>query len=177
MASRGFIELLRLADLAAARKSRRHSKSRDQWIGVAFEVAGQRFVAPMGEISEVLAMPTVYSSIPLSQPWLVGVANVRGRLLPLTDLSGFIGITAPTLRLTERKVLVIDQADIFSGLVVDKVLGIQQFDFHDYVAEPLADDSPFMPYNHGKFVKNNEDWYVFMPSLLTQDGRYLEAAV
>ncbi|WP_227429090.1 chemotaxis protein CheW [Psychrobacter sp. I-STPA6b] len=176
MASRGFIELLRLADLAKSRSSGRHSTSQSQWLGVVFDVAGQRLIAPMGEITEVLALPEI-TPIPLAQPWLIGVANVRGRLLPITDLAKFLGLSSVAGSQANRKVMVIDQANIYSGLLVDQVLGIQQFDISQYEAVALPAESPFLPYNHGRFVRDEKFWYVFMPSLLAKDNNYLEAAI
>lgn len=175
MASRGFIELFRLADLANARQTGRNDPDQEDWMGVVFEVAGQRLVAPMGEVSEVLAMPEL-TAMPLTKPWLLGVANVRGRLLPLTDLAQFLGLTAKA-RQKDRKVLVVDKGEVFSGILVDQVLGINRFFGSNYLAEEMPRSSPFAPYNHGKFVKEDESLFVFMPSLLTQDSRYMNAAL
>lgn len=175
MASRGFIELLRLADLANARATGRNNPDQEDWLGVVFEVAGQRLVAPMGEVSEVLAMPEL-TAMPLTKPWLLGVANVRGRLLPLTDLAQFLGLEALE-RLKNRKVLVIDKGDVFSGILVDQVLGINRFLSGNYLAEEMPQDSPFAPYNHGKFAREGESLFVFMPSLLVQDARYMDASL
>lgn len=176
MASRGFIELLRLADMARARKSGRQGGEKSDWQGVVFEVAGQRLVAPMGEVSEILMMPE-YTTMPLVQPWLLGIANIRGRLLPLTDLSQFLQVTSHVPQMNQRKVIVIDNASIFSGLLVDQVLGIEQFNRSQYRAEAIDSKSPFAPYNHGKFFKNQQDWFIFMPSLLVRDPRYIDAAI
>lgn len=174
MASRGFIELLRLADLAKARQTGRNNPNQEDWVGVVFEVAGERMVAPLGEVSEVLALPEL-TTLPMTQPWLLGVANVRGRLLPLTDLAQFLGVQSLE-RLKNRKVLVIDKGDVFSGLLVDQVHGISRFVDSHYVAEEMPKTSPFAPYNHGRFSKDGESIYVFMPSLLMQDARYMNAA-
>lgn len=176
MASRGFIELLRLADLAKARKSGRQSGQQSEWRGVVFEVGGQQLIAPMGEVSEVLSMPE-FTSVPMAQPWLLGIANVRGRLLPLTDLAKFLQLPGRQLPISQRKVMVIDQQAIFSGLLVDRVIGIEPFAKNQYRAEPIDINSPFAPYNHGKFFKNKQDWFVFMPSLLAQDPRYIDASL
>lgn len=176
MASRGFIELLRLSDLANARETGRKDFQSTQWTGIVFEIAGQKFVAPMGEVSEVLSMPE-YTTVPLVQPWLIGLANVRGRLLPLTDLAMLLKVESQQKRTSQKKVLVIDQDKLFSGLVVDQVLGIQQFNNTQYRDESLADDSPFIRFVHGKFVKSNEEWFVFMPSLLAGYRKYADAAV
>ncbi|TXD96398.1 purine-binding chemotaxis protein CheW [Psychrobacter frigidicola] len=176
MASRGFIELLRLADLAKARKVGRQGGQEADWRGVVFEVGGQRLVAPLGEVSEVLMMPE-YTSMPMVQPWLIGIANVRGRLLPLTDLAKFLHIPSRARQMSQRKIIVIDHQSIFVGLLVDQVLGIEQFTRREYRAEAINIDSPFAPYNHGKFLKNEQDWFIFMPSLLAQDPRYIDAAI
>lgn len=175
MASRGFIELLRLADLAKARQTGRNSPDHEHWQGVAFEVAGERFIAPIGEISEVLAMPDL-TPMPLTKAWLLGVANVRGRLLPLTDLAGFLGL-ASDVRQKDRKVLVVDHSETFAGLLVDQVLGIMRFVNTQYVPEELPIESAFVRYHHGKFIcKEGEDWHIFMPSLLVNDERFMDAA-
>lgn len=176
MASRGFIELLRLADLARARKSGRRGGQEFDWQGVVFELGGQRMVAPMGQVSEVLTMPD-YTSLPLVKPWMLGIANIRGRLLPLTDLSQFLQVPSCLAQMSQRKVIVIEHDTVFSGLLVDRVLGIEQFTREQYRAEAIDANSPFAPYNHGKFFKNDQDWYTFMPSLLVQDMQYRDAAI
>ena len=176
MASRGFIELLRIADLARARKSGRRGGKEFDWQGVVFEIGGQRLVAPMGQVSEILTMPE-YTSVPLVKPWMLGIANIRGRLLPLTDLSRFLQVPSQLSQMAQRKVIVIDHDNMFSGLLVDKVLGIEQFTQDQYRPEALESSSPFAPYNHGKFFKDEQDWYVFMPSLLAQDLQYTDAAI
>lgn len=176
MASKGFIELLRIADLARARKSGRRGGKEFDWQGVVFEIGGQRLVAPMGQVSEILTMPE-YTSLPLVKPWMLGIANIRGRLLPLTDLSRFLQVPSQLSQMANRKVIVIDHDNMFSGLLVDKVLGIEQFTQDQYRPEALEHSSPFAPYNHGKFFKDEQDWYVFMPSLLAQDLQYTDAAI
>lgn len=175
MASTGFIELLRLADLAKARQTGRNDSNHHQWTGISFEVSGQKLVAPMGEISEILALPD-FVPVPLTKPWLLGVANVRGRLLPLVNLARFLGLQSRG-RIKESKVMVIDQDGVFSGIVIDQVLGMMHFSQADYEARSVADSSPFAPYNHGVFVKDGTDWFVMMLSLLVNTSEYQDAAI
>ena len=76
MAANGFIELLRLAK----RGNKNYTSSENEvnrWSGIAFEILGQYFVAPLGEVSEVIYYPH-YTTIPNSQSWLKGLANIRG---------------------------------------------------------------------------------------------------
>ena len=118
-----------------------------------------------------------YTSLPLVKPWMLGIANIRGRLLPLTDLSHFLQVPSRLSQLSQRKVIVIDHDNNFSGLLVDQVLGIEQFTQEQYRPEAIDSNSPFAPYNHGKFLKDEQEWYVFMPSLLAQDLQYSDAAI
>lgn len=175
MASNGFIELLRLADRGIKRQKGEHLSATLQWLGVAFMLGGEQMVAPLGDIAEVLAIPDI-TPVPLSKSWLIGVANVRGRLLPITNLSEFLGVPTQS-RVQTRKLLVIDQSKIFSGLLVDEVLGIQTFNQRQYEPVGLSPESPLAAYTHGRFRQNEQVWYIFMPSLLAEDQRYLEAAL
>lgn len=176
MASNGFIELLRLADRGIKRQKGEHLSASLQWLGVAFMLGGEQLVAPLGDIAEVLAMPDV-TPVPLSKSWMTGVANVRGRLLPITNLNEFLGLSDTKSKVQTRKLLVIDQNKIFSGLLVDEVLGIQTFNQRQYEPVGLSAESPLAAYIHGRFRQNEQVWYIFMPNLLAEDPRYLEAAL
>lgn len=76
------------------------------WSGIGFRMGGRFFVAPMGEVGEVLHEPR-YTQLPGVKTWVKGVANVRGRLLPIMDLCGFLGTELSPLR-KQRRVLVVD---------------------------------------------------------------------
>ncbi|PNK60994.1 chemotaxis protein CheW [Psychrobacter sp. FDAARGOS_221] len=187
MALKGFIELLRLQHLAESRQQT--APQTPQWQGVAFSIAGMQFVAPIGEVTEVIASPQQITPVPLSKSWLLGIANVRGQLLPIMDLAKFLNLNSRNSRshtpgaaytaLQERqKVLVIRQQDISVGLLVDAVTQIKKFLPEQYVAKSLPTDSPFLAYNHGQFVADDQQqWPVFMPSLLIEDPRFLEARI
>ncbi|WP_031798703.1 chemotaxis protein CheW, partial [Pseudomonas aeruginosa] len=71
------------------------------WSGIGFRMGGRFFVAPMGEVGEVLHEPR-YTQLPGVKTWVKGVANVRGRLLPIMDLCGFLGTELSPLRKQRR---------------------------------------------------------------------------
>ncbi len=64
--------------------------------------------------------------MPGVKPWVKGVANLRGRLLPVMDLGGFLGLELSKAR-KQRRVLVVEYNDLFVGLLVDEVVGMQHF--------------------------------------------------
>ncbi|CAM3482928.1 chemotaxis protein CheW [Parendozoicomonas haliclonae] len=104
---------------------------RSYWSGVAFILRGQRYVAPLDEVHEILHLPGAITPIPGTMPWVRGVANVRGRLLPLIDLGGFLNLEEAST-LSGKRVLVLELGDIFCGLIVDGVLGMQHFEAETY---------------------------------------------
>lgn len=148
------------------------------WSGIGFSLFGKRFVAPMGEVSETLEVPP-YTHLPGVKNWVKGVANVRGRLLPLTDLADYFGGKLESGRRSQR-VLVLEKNEIYSGLMVDEVFGIQRFptDLYMPVVRGVGQDS-LKPYLQGTFVDegSGEPWIVFSPWELASDEAFFQAAM
>jgi twitching motility protein PilI len=146
------------------------------WSGVGFTLFGQKFVAPMGEVTEMLELPS-YTELPGVQGWIRGLANVRGRLLPLTDLAVYLGgkLEAPR---RNRRVLVVESGDTYSGLIVDGILGMQHFPVDSYVSEMAGvEHSAMVPYLQGSFQEEDGcGWTVFSPWLMVQDERFFQVA-
>jgi hypothetical protein len=62
-----------------------------EWVGVAFRMGGETFLVAREETREVLGYPAVVTRIPGAKPWVKGLANVRGQLLPMLDLRQYLG--------------------------------------------------------------------------------------
>lgn len=176
MAAKGFIKLLEIAERSRQRVIGIPADGRETeyWSGVGFTLGGQHYLAAMGEVAEVLAVPR-YTKVPGVRSWMKGIANVRGRLLPIMDLLGYFNHTS-SLKESRRRLIVIDQGDIFSGLVVDEVLGMQHFPVQDYFVEAPQVPEELRPFVQGSFQRNEKDWAVFSLSRLVEDPRFLQAA-
>ncbi len=134
-----------LVDLA--NKSSKHARAlparvdaSPRWSGIGFSLLGRRFVAPLGQISEMLEVPNC-TRLPGVQPWVVGLANVRGRLLPLFDMPKFLGGRSDSQKKLNR-VLVVDLESYFSGLIVDQAFGMQHFTSEEYEEDAASGDLP-----------------------------------
>jgi purine-binding chemotaxis protein CheW len=57
---------------------------------VTFSVAGEMFAVPMGPVQEIIRVPDV-ARMPLAPPMLKGLANLRGRVLPIISLRRMFG--------------------------------------------------------------------------------------
>jgi len=143
------------------------------WTGVGFTLAGRRMVAPMSEVAELTTLPAI-TTLPGVQPWMLGVTNLRGRLLPLVDLEAFF--QTGHLPSRSRRVLSIEKQDLYTGLVVSEVFGMQHFPVDTFVEQ--ADDVPvsIAPFIRGAYVFQGRDWALFSPFALANDNRFLNAA-
>ena len=145
------------------------------WSGIGFRLAQSWYVAPLGEIVEVLHEPRA-TTMPGVKPWVVGVANLRGRLLPLMDLCGYFGHELSAVR-KQRRVLVVDTQDIYAGLVVDEVCGLQHFALHSLdLALPAFMEPAITPYIQGHFHRE-QAWSVFSPFAWVQSSDFRDVAL
>src|SRR5271169_2370918 len=91
-----------------------------EWVGVAFRMGGETFLAAREETREVLGYPAVITRIPGAKNWVKGLANVRGALMPMLDLRQFLGSGATAMGRNTR-IVVVNHRDIPAGLMVDEV--------------------------------------------------------
>lgn len=177
MSSKGFIELLKLNDRGVTRAKQSDGHAESEWSGVAFRVGHISLVIPLGEVAEVVGNLS-YTPVPMSKNWMKGVSNLRGRLLPLINLSQFIGVNVQEKTAVKNKVIVLDQKNMFCGLIVDQVYGIQHFNKEQFVGGEVDVQEGINPYLQGYFKReNNRVWHVFMLSKLVKDEKYLNVAV
>lgn len=109
------------------------------------------------------------------QPWVKGVANVRGRLLPLFDLAAFFGDRLTGGR-KQRRVLILETETLYSGLMVDQVFGMQHFPMDEYSDQAGAVAENIAPFVTGSYPAGGQQWSLFRPALLAQDPRFINAA-
>lgn len=140
-----------------------------RWSGIGFRLGPHWYVAPMGEVAEVLHEPRC-TLMPGVKPWVKGVANLRGRLLPVMDLGGFLGLELSRAR-KQRRVLVVEYNDLFVGLLVDEVVGMQHF-AQDAL---LVSTAPAAPFIQGEF-DSDQLWQVFSPFALAQAPGFMDVA-
>ena len=147
----------------------------EEWSGIGVRLGDLRLVAPLGEVVEVLTYPGL-SRVPRTRNWVRGIANVRGNLLPVMDLRGYLeGHATPMTRTT--RVLVVNHNGVFSGLVVDEVLGLRHFLVEEKVTEPPARDGAIMEYLRHGFRRKDEHWGVFSMHSLAESPQFLQAAI
>lgn len=92
------------------------------WRGIAFRVGERVLASSIGEVNEIM-VPQALTPVPGTQPWMLGVANVRGNLVPVIDLGLFLFGIATTTGDRTRVLLVRQGVSGSVGLLVDEVAG------------------------------------------------------
>ncbi len=73
---------------------------------VSFELAGQEYALPIEHVQEIVQVPAVVTAVPKADASVVGVINLRERLLPLVSLRTLFGLDAAGLSEASRIVVV-----------------------------------------------------------------------
>ncbi len=148
---------------------------RDQWVGVIFAVAGRRLLVSLPEVAEILHYPPVVTSVPGTLPWVRGIANVRGTLIPIVDLQVFLG-GEPIVPGRDPRVLVIRHKGDATGLLVSNVAGMRTF-FEEGRITPVAEDGPFAGFVESAFDYEGDRLGVFSMRALSDSPEFQSAAL
>ena len=91
---------------------------------LAMESGKDRWLLDLADAGEVLPTPPL-ATVPLTKPWYAGLANVRGNLFSVVDLSRFHG-GEPTAHDADSRLLLVGTLHgINSALLVTRVLGLK----------------------------------------------------
>ncbi len=145
------------------------------WNGIGFTLAGHKFVAAMGEVIEILTVPR-YTQVPGVKTWMNGIANVRGRLLPILDLAHFFGLSHKGRTNRDRRVLIIEHGEVFSGLIVDSVLGMQYFPVDSFQSGVADVPEKMKSFVTGCYDRSQDRWSVFSTESLVLNENFLTVA-
>ena len=131
-------------ELAARLASTTAAQVESSRLGLA--CGGERWLIRLADAAEVVAVPPL-AAVPLTQPWFLGLANIRGNLYTVVDFAGFLGREAVVPHGTggQSRLILFGQraGDFNAGVVVQGVLGLRN----------LAELTPAPP------VANAPAWY------------------
>jgi purine-binding chemotaxis protein CheW len=88
-----------------------------QW--VAFHLGAEEYAVPITEVQEIIRVPTI-ARVPAAPPFVAGVINLRGRIVPVVDLALRLGLASGEAG-RARRVVVTHVGSITVGLLVDGV--------------------------------------------------------
>jgi twitching motility protein PilI len=146
-----------------------------EWVGIGFRIGDEQFVASREQVREVLMLPDSMTRVPGAKRWLLGIANLRGHLLPLVDLKLLLGSGRTTLRRTTR-VISVNHREIPAGLVVDDVQGFRRFMEHEFSDARPDTAVRCERYLAGEYRRGDESWPIFDLFAFIESNLFLQAA-
>jgi len=143
----------------------------DDWLGIGFSIHGVALIARMDDVSEILPPPEMIR-VPGAVRWVRGLANIRGNLMPILDMNGFLYNEATEYR-KQTRILIINKLGVIAGLLVDEVFGLRRFKPEELQPETERDAGLLSAYLAGKFDDQVRRWNVFSVEKLARDESFL----
>ena len=100
-----------------------------------FRLAQERYALETRHVREVCPLKDL-TPLPCTPPFLLGIVNVRGRIVPVVDLKKFFDLSEQGLTDLHRIILV-EGNDVELGLLADAAVGVR--------AIPVAAVQPALP--------------------------------
>lgn len=139
--------------------------------------AGERWLIRLADAAEVVALPPL-AGVPLTQPWFLGLVNIRGTLYSVVDLAGFLGrevITPHGAGGQSRLILFGPRAgDLNTGVVVQGVLGLRNV--AELAPVPSLPDAPAW-YGQRWSDPDGGTWQEFDLARLAADPAFLRVGL
>ncbi len=143
----------------------------DDWIGIGFAINDIPLIAKMDDVSEILPPPETIR-VPGVAPWVKGLANIRGSLIPVLDMNGYLYGKSTNIR-KESRILIINKLGIVAGLLVDEVYGLRRFKPEEHQKQNKEDAGSVGEYLAGTFVDQVRRWNVFSVEKLARAEQFL----
>ncbi len=161
-----------LATRLAAKTTAQVEQSR---LGLA--CAGQQWLIRLADAGEVIAVPTV-ATVPLTKPWFLGVANIRGNLYSVIDFGAFLSHPVEAVAPGTNQVRLVlfgpRVGELRAGLVVQRVLGLRN------LAELAQSDAPkdLAPWCVARWSdREGGTWQEIDLARLAQDPAFLQVGL
>ncbi len=110
----------RLVDRMQA--ARGGSDTRAGQLGVL--VGNRRCLIDLPQTGEIVSVGAI-TKVPLTQPWFLGLTNIRGNLISVVDFAQFLGDPATAIDKQSRIIALAPSLGLNGGLLVSQVLGLR----------------------------------------------------
>ena len=149
------------------------------WRGVGYRIGRNRLASGFDEVVEIMPLPQV-TPVPGAQPWLLGVANVRGNLLPIVDLKQFLEGERTVLHEGQR-VLIVRQPGGDVAVTIDELFGQRSFNEAQQQAPEELAQSVLAEGRYAHFVDRayrlaEDSWGIFSLERLARTPEFRQAA-
>ena len=116
------IDILRARAEKLARETRTAEESDAPLEVVEFLLSDERYAVELTHIREVCQLKD-YTALPSAPAFVLGIINVRGKILSLVDLKKFFDLSAQGIGDLSR-VIILESDEMEFGIIADEILGM-----------------------------------------------------
>lgn len=142
---------------------------------LALRLGSWNLLFSMDDVAEIIPVPRSITRVPGVKRWLLGIANLRGRVISVSDLRDLL-TGRPMARLPGSQVVVLRAGEWDYGLLADEIIGMRHFGPQHRLPALDAVDTNLRPYVLEAFLSDNQYWLVFNSDRLLTDPVFLNAA-
>ena len=116
--------------------ARNNAGARVNQLGV--QMGSERFLLELTQVGEIVPVPSI-TVVPLTQPWYLGLANVRGNLISVIDLARYQQGAETAFGSDSRIITFASNLGFNCGLLVSRVYGLRHAAGMETSGERLRD--------------------------------------
>lgn len=142
------------------------------WLGL--QLGQYNLLVNLADVIEVLPVPLI-QPVPLTRHWFLGMANVRGNLISVSDFSLWLGLKATKILPSSRIILLNSVRATQCAILVDGVVGLQNMAAMQPLETPYEVAFPALEkfahiFDLGQFTNaNQQSWLTLnVDNLLTE---------
>lgn len=160
--------------LASRLQAARTSGVSASWLAV--EAGDRKYLFPLSHAGEIFPW-TPPQAVPYTEPWFLGVANLRGGLYGVVQLSSFASGVATPLAATEsaraqsRMVALNELLEVNCALLVDRLIGLRGVEAFTAAESPGPDAPAWL--GHAYTDVAGERWQEVNLQALSQQPQFL----
>jgi twitching motility protein PilI len=160
------------------RLAQRLQVARAQGVGqswLAVESAASKIIIPLAQAGEIFPYSTP-QPVPYTQPWFLGVSNLRGGLFSVVDFAvyttGKPRVATNDFGRSEMRLVVLNSAmELNCALVIDRLLGLRNAQSFTQAVERSDDDPDWV--ERGLVDQSGAKWLELNVRKLTQTPSFL----
>lgn len=141
---------------------------------LAVRLSSWNLLFSMDDVAEIVPLPRI-TRVPGVKRWLLGIANLRGKVISVSDLRDFL-TGRPTTQLPSSQAVVVRAGGWDYGLLVDEVIGMRHFSPQQRLATLDSVEAGLRPYVTEAFMNDGQNWLAFDAAKLLADPGFLHAS-
>jgi twitching motility protein PilI len=126
-------------------------------------IGAGRYLLDLTQAGEIVTVPAM-TTVPLTQPWYLGLSNIRGNLVGVIDLARYLGMAETPVGADSRIVTFVAGLQFNCGLLVARVYGLRHAGAMEAAGDYLRD-------------ADGNDWTALDLAALVAEERFLHVGI